>query len=89
MESDRKAFAEETSIKVAKQRQVINTLKKEQLELLTDLRVTLCNSNKRKDLKLTSEFNELLDNNETYDSTIFKEKTHLEEINKQILKVNF
>ncbi|KAF5286951.1 hypothetical protein FQR65_LT12410 [Abscondita terminalis] len=87
MEGDRKAFSDETNTKLAKQRKVILALKKEQHELLTDLKVATSLSNKRKDLRASAEVNQMLDEHENYTALIDKEKSHLNEVNKQIQRL--
>lgn len=87
MEGDRKAFSEETSTKLAKQRSVINALQKEKESLLTDLRVAMSESNRRKDVEVSGQMNNLLDDYGNFDALLKKEKAHLDEVNKQITKV--
>ncbi|KAK4878234.1 hypothetical protein RN001_010740 [Aquatica leii] len=87
MEGDRKAFSEETNTKLAKQRRVISALKKEQNELLTNLKVATSEANKRKDRKASANVNHMLDDHENYTSMINKEKSRLNEVNKQIQKL--
>ncbi|XP_031330511.1 coiled-coil domain-containing protein 63 [Photinus pyralis] len=87
MECDRKAFSEETNTKLAKQRKVIAALKKEQAELLTDLKAAASDSNKRKDRKMTAKVNRLLDEHENYTRLIAREKSRLQDVSREIRKL--
>lgn len=87
MESDRKAFSEDTNIKLAKQKNLIEALKSDKENLLIDLKITTSKYNKRKDEEVKSHLNALLDDHDNYEATIKEQKVHLHEINKQIKKV--
>ncbi|KAF5287633.1 hypothetical protein FQA39_LY15836 [Lamprigera yunnana] len=87
MEGDRRAFSEETQTKLGKQRRMISVLRKEQSEMITDLKVATSDANKRRDQRATVQLNRMLDEHETYSDLIKKEKTNLNEVNQEIQKL--
>lgn len=88
MEGDRNAFAEETNVKLSKQRSLIAALKRDKQNLVTELRLAASASNKRKDAKMTVECDKLIERHDSHDQAIKKETLHLEEIEEQIRKVS-
>ncbi|XP_044764544.1 coiled-coil domain-containing protein 63 [Coccinella septempunctata] len=87
MEGDRKAFFEEMNTKLAKQRAIIQTLRNERNQLLTDLKVATSASKKRTTRALSAKINKMHCSYETYVEIIEKEKSDLKELNAQIRKI--
>lgn len=87
MEGDRNAYTEESGIKLAKQRRVISTLSKEKNALLNDYKITMRDTNKRKDQINVTAINYLLDEQEKVINRIKNTKSQMSEIEFQINKV--
>lgn len=87
MEGDRNAYAEEAKIKLAKQRRIINALKKEHGILLADYKVTSCQSNKQKDEAAAKEIAALLEEYEKYVEKLKTEQADYKEIKLEMQKV--
>lgn len=87
MEGDRLAFSEETGSKLAKQRRVIDTLRREQQNLENDLNVATSEGMKRRDDQMMARLQELLREHDLFIFDYKREKTHLNEVEYQIKKV--
>ncbi|XP_068902453.1 outer dynein arm-docking complex subunit 1-like isoform X2 [Tenebrio molitor] len=86
MEGDRKAFLDEITNKLKKQRRIIARLRKEKDDLMGDIRVATCDGQKRKDSKITTKLDALLQKHEEVVGQVQKEKFRLEEIEQQVKK---
>ncbi|KAK9892331.1 hypothetical protein WA026_019785 [Henosepilachna vigintioctopunctata] len=87
MEGDRKAFFEEMNTKLVKQRAIIQTLRNEKNQLLTDLKVATSASKKRHIRVISAKINKMYSQYETYLQVIDKERHELKETNEQIRKL--
>lgn len=87
MEGDRNAYTEESGIKLAKQRRVINTLTKEKNGLMNDYKIAIRDTNKRKDETNVAKINFLLDGEEDVIDKIKLIKAQIREMDYQINKV--
>ncbi|KAL3271760.1 hypothetical protein HHI36_022230 [Cryptolaemus montrouzieri] len=87
MEGDRKAFFEEMNTKLVKQRAIIQTLRNEKNQLMTDLKVATSASKKKHFRVLSAKINQMYANYEIYLEAIEKERHDLKEINGQIRKL--
>lgn len=86
MEGDRNAYAEESHIKLARQRKVISALRKEHDILLADYKVASSESNRQKDEAAAKEINSLLEEYDKWIEKIKSENADVKEINLQIRK---
>ncbi|XP_015836480.1 outer dynein arm-docking complex subunit 1 [Tribolium castaneum] len=86
MEGDRKAFLDEVSNKLKKQRKIITRLRKERDDLMADIKVATCDGQKRKDSKISAKLELLLQKHEEIVAQVQKEKFRLEELEQQIRK---
>lgn len=87
MEGDRNAFAEEATVKLARQRKVISALRKEHEILLADYKIASSQANKQKDLQATKELDQKLLEYDRNIDKINKKQAELKELNLQIKKV--
>lgn len=86
MEGDRNAYADESHIKLARQRKVIKALRKEHNTLLADYKVASSQSNQQKDEAAVKEINSLLEEYEKWIEKLKVGNADLKEINLQIRK---
>lgn len=87
MERDRKAFAEQSGGKLAKQKKVIKILKTEQKNILTNLNVATAPGKIQQDKLVVKNLTNLLNQFDDFDANIKAGKAHLNEINDQIRQV--
>lgn len=87
MEGDRKALFEETTNKLTKQRKIIDRLRKERDDLMTDIKVATCHNQKKKDTKATVQLEALLQRYGDVTAEYDKQKIRLDELDQQIKKV--
>lgn len=87
MERDRKAFAEQSGGKLAKQKKVIKILKNEQKNILTNLNVATAPGKIQQDKTVVKNLSNLLSEFDEFDANIKAGKAHLNEINDQIRQV--
>lgn len=87
MERDRKAFAEQSGGKLAKQKKVIKILKNEQKNILTNLNVATAPGKIQQDKNVVKSLSNLLKEFDEFDANIKAGKAHLNEINDQIRQI--
>lgn len=87
MERDRKAFAEQSGGKLAKQKKVIKILKNEQKNIITNLNVATAPGKIQQDKTVVKNLSNLLNQFDEFDANIKAGKAHLNEINDQIQQV--
>ncbi|XP_022905106.2 outer dynein arm-docking complex subunit 1 [Onthophagus taurus] len=87
MDGDRKAFEDEATTKLKKQRKVIELLSSDYKDLEENLRVATANFHKRKDATYSLEIQRLLEKHNRCEEMIKKETRQLKEIEHQINKV--
>ncbi|RZC40821.1 hypothetical protein BDFB_010269 [Asbolus verrucosus] len=86
MEGDRKAFLDEITNKLKKQRKIILGLKRERDELMADIKVATCDGQKRKDSDVSTKLQRLLQRHEEVVAELRKEKARSDEIGQQVKK---
>lgn len=87
MERDRKAYAEQSGGKLAKQKKVIKILRNEHKNIVTNLNVATAPGKIQEDRAVVKNLNNLLHEFDEFDANIKAGKAHLNEINDQIRQV--
>lgn len=86
MEGDRKAFSDEISSKLKKQKKIIVRLKIEKENILEDIKIATCADQKKQDVKISVIVKKLIQKHNNIIEEIQKIKIRLEEIDQQIKK---
>lgn len=87
MEDDRMAFSDETTLKLEKQRKIIQQLRQEREKICEDINVASCKTQQRKDKRISKDICKLLDVYEEYCRKVQTQKERVEEMDAQIKKV--
>ncbi|XP_048521634.1 coiled-coil domain-containing protein 63 [Dendroctonus ponderosae] len=87
MEDDRMAFSDETTLKLEKQRKIIQQLRQEREKLCEDINAASCKTQQRKDKKLSKDICKLLDVYEEYCRKVRTEQDGILEMDAQIKKL--
>lgn len=87
MEGDRGAYSSEADANLKIQRRTIKVLKKEQNNILADLKVATSKAKKKEDENLNGYLEKLLEEHDFIDQNLKTQKAHLNELDYQIKKM--
>lgn len=87
MEGDRGAYASESDAKLKIQRRSIKVLKREQNNILADLKVATSQAKKKEDERLNNNLEELLAEHDRIEQNLKTQKAHLNELDYHIRKM--